>query len=107
MREATDAGQHGHPLVDQFHGQPWQPVIVAMRPAIFDGNVLAFDEPQSPKPCRNAARRCMESAGDRALMKPITGIAPCCARAASGHATAAPPISVMNSRRLMLKPFPA
>jgi hypothetical protein len=31
---------------------------------------------------------------------PITGIAGCCARAASGHATAAPPSSVMNSRRL-------
>ena len=25
----------------------------------------------------------------------------CCARAASGHAAAAPPSSVMNSRRLM------
>jgi hypothetical protein len=32
---------------------------------------------------------------------PTTGIAGCCARAASGHATAAPPSSVMNSRRLM------
>jgi hypothetical protein len=29
----------------------------------------------------------------------MTGIAGCCARAASGHA-AAPPSSVMNSRRL-------
>jgi len=28
---------------------------------------------------------------------PTTGIAGCCARAASGHATA-PPINVMNSR---------
>ncbi len=28
---------------------------------------------------------------------PITGRAGCCARAASGHATAAPPNSVMNS----------
>jgi uncharacterized protein YchJ len=28
-----------------------------------------------------------------------TGIADCCARAASGHAAAAPPMSVMNSRR--------
>jgi len=36
-----------------------------------------------------------------ASMKPITGIAGCCARAASGHATAAPPASVMNSRRRM------
>jgi hypothetical protein len=32
---------------------------------------------------------------------PITGIAGCCARAASGHAAAAPPRSVMKSRRLM------
>jgi len=33
------------------------------------------------------------------LRYPITGIACCCARAANGHATAAPPSSVMNSRR--------
>jgi len=32
---------------------------------------------------------------------PITGIAACCARAASGHAAAAPPSSDMNSRRLI------
>src|SRR5262245_7578501 len=31
---------------------------------------------------------------------PITGIAGCCVRAASGDAAAAPPINVMNSRRL-------
>ena len=30
---------------------------------------------------------------------PITGIAGCCALAASGHAAAAPPRRVMNSRR--------
>ena len=28
----------------------------------------------------------------------------CCARAASGHATAVPPINVMNSRRLTVAP---
>jgi hypothetical protein len=33
--------------------------------------------------------------GEAVLRKPITGIAGCCARAASGHA-AAPPSSVMN-----------
>jgi hypothetical protein len=37
--------------------------------------------------------------GDLLLRNPITGNA-CCARAASGHATAAPPSSVMKSRRL-------
>jgi hypothetical protein len=35
------------------------------------------------------------------LRNPITGIADCCARAASGYATAAPPSKPMNSRRLM------
>src|SRR5229473_6485988 len=34
-----------------------------------------------------------------AAENPITGIAGCCTRPASGHATAAPPISAMNSRR--------
>jgi len=34
-------------------------------------------------------------------MKPITGIAGCSARAASGHAAAVPPSSVMNSRRFI------
>jgi hypothetical protein len=32
---------------------------------------------------------------------PITGIADCCARAASGQATAAPQRRVMNSRRFI------
>jgi hypothetical protein len=39
-------------------------------------------------------------AGDTLLRNPITGIAVCCARAASGH-NAAPPNSVMKSRRPM------
>src|SRR6516162_11486278 len=40
--------------------------------------------------------------GNPPLRNPITGIADCCAPAASGHAAAAPPSSAMNSRRLML-----
>ena len=38
------------------------------------------------------------------ITKPITGIAGCCARAASGHAAAAPPSRVMNSRRFIRSP---
>src|SRR5262249_40187989 len=34
----------------------------------------------------------------------FTGIADCCARATSGHAAAAPPMSVMNSRRFIRSP---
>jgi hypothetical protein len=56
--------------------------------------------PASRRPRRNAATRSLDSLGERLLRNPITGIAGCCARAASGHA-AAPPSSEMNSRRLM------
>ena len=45
----------------------------------------------------NLRGKCQVSSGDLALRYPITGIAGCCARAASGHA-AAPPMSVTNSR---------
>ena len=34
------------------------------------------------------------------MADPITGITGCCSRATTGHAAAAPPTSVMNSRRL-------
>jgi hypothetical protein len=51
----------------------------------------------------NAATMGTYPSGDAPLRNPITGIAGCCARAASGHA-AAPPSSVMNSRRLTRSP---
>jgi uncharacterized protein YchJ len=38
---------------------------------------------------------------DWAFRNPITGVAGCCARAASGQAAAAPPSSVMNARRFI------
>jgi hypothetical protein len=41
--------------------------------------------------------------GDKVDMKAITGIIDCCARAAIGHEAAAPPSSVMNSRRLIIR----
>jgi hypothetical protein len=50
-------------------------------------------------PWRNALRRIAYPSGDALLRNPITGIADCCARTVSGHATAAPPRTVMNSRR--------
>ena len=37
------------------------------------------------------------------LRNPTSGIAGCCARAASGHAIAAPPTSVMKSRRWIIR----
>src|SRR5262249_38427963 len=50
------------------------------------------------RPLRNAAAFRAEASDVAAFMNAITGIADCCARAASGHA-AAPPSSVMKARR--------
>ena len=63
-------------------------------------------KPASFSPWRNARRlRSTTVSGDVGLRNPITGIAPCCALAASGHEiTAAPPSSVMNSRRFIRSP---
>src|SRR5262249_25556359 len=60
--------------------------------------------PASAKPWRNATTADADSSGDLLLMNPITGVAGCCARAASGHTIAAPPSSVMNWRRFMWPP---
>src|SRR5262249_7804935 len=54
---------------------------------------------------RNAARKGAYSSAEDESRNPTTGIA-CCARAASGHA-AAPPRSVMNSRRFIACPWHA
>src|SRR5262244_1370819 len=59
--------------------------------------------PTSLRPRRNARKRSVIASGDLGSRSPITGIAACCARAASGHA-AVPPTSVMNSRRLIVAP---
>jgi len=58
-------------------------------PTVFDRYVPAFDKAEFLQALENRW----------ALCHPITGVACCWARAATGHAAAAPPRSVMNSRR--------
>jgi hypothetical protein len=48
------------------------------------------------KACRNGAKYSLIEPGFTLSSTPTTGIADCCARAASGHTTAAPSSSVMN-----------
>jgi hypothetical protein len=48
------------------------------------------------QPWQNARRRSAHRSGESLPRKPTTGIAGCCARAASGHAAIAPPRSVMT-----------
>jgi len=77
---------------------------LALRPAIFNGDVAAFNPAQLTKASREGRRPCAHIAtlGPKTT---IVGTLPgCCARVASGHAAAVPPINEMNSRRLIASP---
>ena len=82
-----------------------QTIVLAFCPSVFDRNVLALNITDF---LQAQAKRTQKSArmasGDALLRNPITGIAGCCARAASGHAAAAPPRRLMNSRRRISAP---
>jgi hypothetical protein len=73
-----------------FRGERRQAIVVTIRPAIFDCDVAALDEAGLVAAPRNAAKKGACSSADEESRNPITGIAGCCAFAASGHAAAAP-----------------
>jgi hypothetical protein len=56
-------------------------------------------QPSSRRRCTKAAVHWLQAEDMPGPKNPITGVADCCARAASGQATAAPPSREMNSRR--------
>ena len=77
-------------------------VDIACGRADVDPYVTAVSPAQLLQPCANAAKRACPSGSSAAkpLSMPMRRIrSPCCARAAIGHAAAAPPSNVMNSRR--------
>ena len=56
------------------------------------------------RPSLSASTILPESFSDRLLRNPTTGVATCCARAATGHAATAPPRRLVNSRRRISAP---
>jgi hypothetical protein len=73
---------------------------LTFRPEVFDRHVAAFDIAGFAEAFAEGGHvaNCPDEPPWR---NPTTGIAGCWALAASGQATAAPPASDMNSRRLM------
>jgi hypothetical protein len=66
---------------------------------------LSCNPDHPPYCCMKAPTRWLSSAGVLETSSPIVGSFPvCCARAASGHAAAAPPSSVTNSRLFTRSP---
>jgi hypothetical protein len=86
----------------QISGEFLEPIGVPITIATLDRYVSNPRRNQAPATlCKIRRPRGYRSSRD--FNKPITGSFPfCCAPAASGVAAAAPPISVMTSRRLIL-----
>src|SRR5262245_19304095 len=64
--------------------------MATLRPSIY---------PSSASPRRNGSIKGAFALAGPPWRNPITAVVGCCARAARGHSAAAPPMSVMNSRR--------
>ena len=94
------------PSANQFGRQRRQSVVLALCPAGYDGHVLALDIAGFFQALVEYAQRSTYVSSDAGWRNPITGIAGCCARAASGHAAAAPLRRVMNSRRFTARCLP-
>ena len=89
---------------DEVGGQCGQPIIAALRPAVFDRHVLSLDIAGFAQSLAERGRLGAHGPGELLLRKPITGIAFCCARKADGHPPIAPARKIMKSRRLMPSP---
>jgi hypothetical protein len=101
-RSHEDVGRN----CDQFGRVPLD--VAGIGPAGIDPQIATLAPSQlAERACVNAACRACPSASfaARYVSTPMRRTrSSCCARATSGHDTAAPPSSVVNSRRLMLIP---
>ena len=100
----TDCGNYGHPLADQVGRHSWQAVEVTFGPAVLDGDVAALDIARFGEALVKRGNTRRPPRSGNTSQHADHGIAGCCARAASGHAAAAPPSSVMNSRLFTRSP---
>jgi hypothetical protein len=97
------ADYDGHLSINQICRELRKPLVLTVRPAVLDYNILAFHEScflQAALERSHQVRRVIERSNPK---KPDTGIAHCCARAASGQA-AVPPSSKTKLRRRIASP---
>src|SRR5262249_49226723 len=97
-RVTSRRGDYGNLSTNQFGCKLRQPIVLALRPAVFDHYVLALHIADLLQALPKFAQTVCQLSGDLWSRSPITGIAGCCARAASGQAAAVPPNRAMNSR---------
>src|SRR5215831_118740 len=89
------ANQLGRKFGESFH---------LLGPAVVDRYILALDIAGFFEALAKSAQPLGMVSGDLISRNPMTGGVSCCVYAASGHAAAAPPTSVMKSRLFTQSP---
>ena len=104
-RNTIGRGNHGHLAANQICRHYRQSIVMPLSPGgsrqarcVLQHSQFHSDPGERRRPRAHIPKP------TRHWRNPITGIADCCARAASGHATAPPPSSDMNSRRVIRSP---
>ena len=92
-RRGRGCGNHRHLTTNKIARHRRQAIILAVRPAVFDRNILAINEACFGKALEKGRHLALVPlVPDAASINPITGITGCCARAAtSGHVAATLP----------------
>jgi hypothetical protein len=93
---AASGDNHGYLALNKVGRQRRESLELIIRPTVFHLNVLANDKAGIFQALTPPVPRYAKRSGIWLRRYPITGIAGCCARAASGHAAAAPPRSVIT-----------
>jgi hypothetical protein len=84
---------------NEIGGKCWQPIVLILREAVFDRNVLALDIADFFQALTERGQKVWSSPAALLLRKPTTGIAGCCARATSGATRRLRAMLPMNVRR--------
>jgi hypothetical protein len=102
---AAGCDDDSHLAANQIGCQQRQSIWLPLSVTIFNRNISAFDEATLAQALIKRGQELCICICRPDAQKPITGIAGCCARAASGHvvAAAAPPSGVMISRRPIIR----
>jgi hypothetical protein len=99
-RASSDQNDYSYAPIHQLKRLLRKSIVLSLRPTILDCDVATLDVAGFSQPLFDCFDKAAYGAGETLPRMPMTGIAGCCARAASGHA-AAPAMSAMISRRLM------
>src|SRR5712671_1126964 len=69
-RGCTSRGDHGHLSPHQIGGHPRQPIVLTLRPPVFDLDVMVLDEPSFAQALPKCSQRARERLGRATMHEP-------------------------------------